>query len=421
MKQGKPVITVAIAAIAVALVIYFGFYVAKVFSEPYTTALAYTYTSNDSAEAVGILVRQETVLPAQTGIVDVTRSEGEKVGVGQSVAQVYRDSQAQTNQADLEALADQIQLLEYSSDGGGVDSAAKLDENILQAVTALHAASGVGDYNQLEDQARTLKSTVLKRGYVYGNGLGAEELSQKLNDLKSQYAALKQQTSSSTSSVRAPQSGVFSTLVDGYETAVTPQTVFQLTPSSLSALLAGQGKEAGGGMGKLITSTRWYFAAALPVSVAERLKEGSTATLRFSGDFDQDIDMRVDQVGQAEGDKSVAVFSTDRYLSQTTLLRQQTAELIFNSWSGLRIPKQALRMEKSTYTDKETGQEVQNNRLGVYALLGGRAEFKTVEVVTEGDDYYVVRSTTDESDALRAGDEVIVRATELYNGQLLEY
>lgn len=421
MKQGKPVITVAITAIAVALVIYFGFYVAKVFSEPYTTALAYTYTSNDSAEAVGILVRQETVLPAQTGIVDVTRSEGEKVGVGQSVAQVYRDSQAQTNQADLEALADQIQLLEYSSDGGGVDSAAKLDENILQAVTALHAASGVGDYNQLEDQARTLKSTVLKRGYVYGKGLGAEELSQKLNDLKSQYAALKQQTSSSTSSVRAPQSGVFSTLVDGYETAVTPQTVFQLTPASLSALLAGQGKEAGGGMGKLITSTRWYFAAALPVSVAERLKEGSTATLRFSGDFDQDIDMRVDQVGQAEGDKSVVVFSTDRYLSQTTLLRQQTAELIFNSWSGLRIPKQALRMEKSTYTDKETGQEVQNNRLGVYALLGGRAEFKTVEVVTEGDDYYVVRSTTDESDALRAGDEVIVRATELYDGQLLEY
>ena len=421
MKQGKPVITVAIAAIAVALVIYFGFYVAKVFSGPYTTALAYTYTSNDSAEAVGILVRQETVLPAQTGIVDVTRSEGEKVGVGQSVAQVYRDSQAQNNQADLEALADQIQLLEYSSDGGGVDSAAKLDENILQAVTALHAASGVGDYNQLEDQARTLKSTVLKRGYVYGNGLGAEELSQKLNDLKSQYAALKQQTSSSTSTIRAPQSGVFSTLVDGYETAVTPQTVLQLTPSSLSALLAGQGKEAGGGMGKLITSTRWYFAAALPVSVAERLKEGSTATLRFSGDFDQDIDMRVDQVGQAEGDKSVVVFSTDRYLSQTTLLRQQTAELIFNSWSGLRIPKQALRMEKSTYTDKETGQEVQNNRLGVYALLGGRAEFKTVEVVTEGDDYYVVRSTTDESDALRAGDEVIVRATELYDGQLLEY
>ena len=421
MKQGKSVITFAMAAIAVALVIYFGFYVAKVFSEPYTTALAYTYTSNDSAEAVGILVRQETVLPAQTGIVYVTRSEGEKVGVCQSVAQVYRDSQAQTNQADLEALADQIQLLEYSSDGGGVDSAAKLDENILQAVTALHAASGVGDYNQLEDQVRTLKSTVLKRGYVYGNGLGSEELTQKLNDLKSQYAALKQQTSSSTSSVRAPQSGVFSTLVDGYETAVTPQTVFQLTPSSLSALLAGQGKESGGGVGKLITSTRWYFAAALPVSVAERLKEGSTATLRFSGDFDQDIDMRVDQIGQAEGDKSVVVFSTDRYLSQTTLLRQQTAELIFNSWSGLRIPKQALRMEKSTYTDKETGQEVQNNRLGVYALLGGRAEFKTVEVVTEGDDYYVVRSTTDESDALRAGDEVIVRATELYDGQLLEY
>lgn len=65
----------------------------------------------------------------------------------------------------------------------------------------------MGDYNQLEDQVRTLKSTVLKRGYVYGNGLGSEELTQKLNDLKSQYAALKQQTSSSTPPSGPPSPG----------------------------------------------------------------------------------------------------------------------------------------------------------------------------------------------------------------------
>ena len=194
-----------------------------------------------------------------------------------------------------------------------------------------------------------------------------------------------------------------------------------MTPADLDALAGQQVTAPSGTAGKLITSDRWYFAAAVSEEEALRLSKESSVTARFSGSFSQDVPMTLEQVGEAVDGRAVVVLSSNRYLSQITLLRGQTVELIFGSSSGLRIPKQALRMEKSTYTDKETGQEVQNNRLGVYALLGGRAEFKTVEVVTEGDDYYVVRSTTDESDALRAGDEVIVRATELYDGQLLEY
>ena len=61
------------------------------------------------------------------------------------------------------------------------------------------------------------------------------------------------------------------------------------------------------------------------------------------------------------------------------------------------------------------------SRLGVYVLIGGRVEFKTVEVVTEGSDYYVVKAGSSGSDALRAGDEVITRGTGFYDGQLLEF
>jgi len=64
---------------------------------------------------------------------------------------------------------------------------------------------------------------------------------------------------------------------------------------------------------------------------------------------------------------------------------------------------------------------VEASRLGVYALVGGRAEFKGVDVVTEGSDYFVVTPTSAGSDALRSGDEVIVRAVGLYDGQLLEF
>ena len=421
MKQGKSLITFVMVAIAAALCVYFGFYAFRTLDDPYTTTLAYQYTANDSVEADGMLARQELVLTAEGGIVEVTRSEGEKVGVGQTVALVYRDSQAQADQAELDALEQEVRVLEYAvTDTGNVESAARLDEDIIQAVVSLRSSAALGDYNDLEEQVRDLKSSVLKRGYTYGDGVTSADLSARLQELKSSYSALSQKNSSATTRVRAGQSGIFSSLVDGYESVLTPQSVFQLTPASLRELMAGSGS-GGGGVGKLITSDRWYFVTILSEDVTQRLREGNTAKLRFTGDFSQDVDMRVDQIGPAQEGKSVVVFSSDRYLARTTLLRRQTAELIFDSWSGLRVPKEAVRMVTVTYEDKTTGETVEENRLGVYTLVGGRVEFKRVEVVTEGGGYYVVRAVGTGSSALRAGDEVIVQGTGLYDGQLLEY
>lgn len=422
MKQGKPLIAFIMFTIAVALAVYFGLHVFDTLNDPFTTTMAYTYTAYDSVEADGLLIRKEQVLPAQNGIVDVTRGEGEKVGVGQTVALVYRDTQAQSDQAELDALAMEIELLEYAvTDSGGLQSAARLDESILQSVVALRSSTALRDYAQLEEQVINVKSNVLKRGYTYGDGLTSADLTQRLQELKSQYSTLRHQTSSATTKITANQSGIFSTLIDGYETVLNPETVFQLTPSTLKTMLEGGGTLNSGGIGKLITSSRWYFAAALPTDVADRLKTGESETLRFTGDFTQDVDMRVEKIGSPEGDETLVVFSSDRYLARTTLLRQQTGELIFDSWSGLRVPKEAVRMVKVSYEDQETKKQLEENRLGVYVLLGGRAEFKPVEVVTEGSDYYVVRATSTESTAFRAGDEVIVRATGLYDGQLLEF
>ena len=369
MKQGKSVITLVMVLIAGALAIYFGYYVFDTLNDPFTTTLAYSYTVNDSVEADGLLVREEKALSGQAGILDVTRTEGEKVGVGQTVALIYRDSQAQADQAELDRLSMEIELLQYAAaQSGDVESAARLDEDILQSVVSLRASTALGDYADLEDQVREVKSGVLKRGYTYGDGLTSADLTAQLQSLKSQRSALYKQSSGATTRITADRSGVFSSLVDGYESLLTPETVFQLTPSSLAAMMDSQSADEGA-VGKLITSDRWYFAASLPNEAAERLREGGTALLRFTGDFSQDVDMRVEQVGPTEGEVTLVVFSSDRYLARTTLLRHQTAELIFESFSGLRVPKEAVRMIKSTQKDEETGEEREVSKLGVYVLV----------------------------------------------------
>lgn len=421
MKQGKSLINLVILAIAAVIGLYFAYYVFNALNEPYRTTQAYAYTANDSVTAEGLVVREALLLPAQSGILEITRAEGEKVGKGQQVALVYQNSQAQASQAQIEELEMDIELLEEAiAQAGSLESAARLDEDILQAVVNLRSSYAQGDYTQIRTQVMEVKSSVLKRGYTYGEGLTSTDLSARLRQLEEELAVLTRQSARATTRVSAPVPGVFSSLVDGYESRLTPKSVYELTPSSLQELIDNPAGEDSGAMGKLITSDTWYFAANLPKTAADRLEEGGTATLRFTGELNRDVNMNVDRIGPTEGERTLVVFSSNRYLTLTTLLRHQTVELIFESWSGLRIPKEALHLIQTAPEDSSSSAAAPVNKLVVYALVNGRSEQREVEIVHEGDQYYVVRPVGSGRKVLRDGDSVITAATGLQDGLLLE-
>ena len=428
MKQGKPLITFVIVLLAAALGCYILYSVWRTFEDPFTTTYAYEYELNDSVETEGLIVRSEQVLTGGTGIIDVTRGEGEQVGIGQTVAMVYRDDQAQQAQEQQESLAMEITQLRYAiGQGGGVNSVAEIDQGIFQTLVDLRGSSAQNDFSALEDRVLEIKGSVLRREYSYGAELTEEDLTNRLSELTAEYSALQSQTYNAVTQITAPQAGTFSALVDGYEGLVNPETVLQLTPSGLTGLL----RQVPGGdpsaAGKLITSKEWYFAALVTQEEGERLAELPVpegedypqVTLRFASDFAQDVPAQILQVGPAENGQAVAVLSADRYLEQTTLLRRQTAELVFHSYAGLRVPKAALRIQTQTQTDKETGESVETNTTGVYAVVSGRLEFKPVTILSEGDSFYVVQPAQEGSRALRSGDEVVVQGTDLYDGKLV--
>ena len=153
---------------------------------------------------------------------------------------------------------------------------------------------------------------------------------------------------------------------------------------------------------------------------AERLIEGRSVTVRFSRDWSGEVDMTVERIGDTENGRSAVVFSTDKFLSDTTLLRRQTVELVFDSITGIRVPKQALRVDQQTVTDEETGEESQTSVPGVYTLVGEQAEFKPVTVLYEGDSFVLVEPADSNRKSLRAGDVVIVASDQLYDGMVIQ-
>ena len=159
---------------------------------------------------------------------------------------------------------------------------------------------------------------------------------------------------------------------------------------------------------------------------AERLTQGRTVPVRFSRDWSGELDMTVEQVGEPENGQCLVVLSSSRNLAETSLLRKQTVELVFDSVTGIRVPKKAVRTELQTTTDPETEEEVTTSVTGVYVLTGAQAEFKPVEILVDDGDYYLVQAALPEvaSDnqikrAFRAGDQVIISVDELYDGKVI--
>lgn len=409
MKTSNSLATLLMLVIAAMLALYLGYYAWDTFQNPFSTTLAYQFTVSDSAPADGYLVREELVLPGQSGILDLSRSEGEKVGSGRVVARVYRNTQAQQDQAELQRLQMEIELLQYAAAQGEESlSAARLDEEIITSMAQLRACTAGGGYARLDRRVMEVKSAVLKREYTFGDSLSASDLTERAAQLSAQAEQLRSQSSGAVNRVLAPVSGVFSSRVDGYEAVLTPETVFDLTPSAIDRLDDQEARVSDSIPGKLITSNTWYFVTPVPADVARRLSQGRAAVVRFSGELSQDVSMTVERIGQEENGRCAVVFSSDRYLSQTTLLRHQSAEIIFESQTGLRVPKAALRMW--TFETEEGPSE----QMGVYVITGGRAEFKPVEILMAGSDFYVVRTVSTGRTAFRAGDQVIVNAVGLY-------
>ena len=100
--------------------------------------------------------------------------------------------------------------------------------------------------------------------------------------------------------------------------------------------------------------------------------------------------------------------SCSDHMEQAARLRTQQADIVLRSYSGIRVPKQAL------YYVNDTGET------GVYVLEGAVARWKPVEILYEAQEYYLVREDRSSTSKLWAGDEVILTGQELTDGKVVE-
>ena len=405
-------------AVTLGVLAYFGIQGLQYLGDPLTTTLAYNYQVEEGMDLSGYVVRREQVLADEaSGLLRLQRSEGEKVGAGGTVALVYADQASLDRQREIDELSGRIEQLQFAQEASlGSEVSLKLDAQIMRSLLDYRAELAAGRLDNAEEHETELKSLVLKRDYTYSD---TEDLSGQIAELQSQLKELKAQAASSVRAVKAPVSGVYSAVVDGYETVLTPGLLADMTPSQLNAVQADETLTSQ--TGKLILGDSWYYAVTMSADQAKALRDSSgTMTLCFAKGVEQDQTVTLYAVGPEEQGRVVVTFRGEYNMAQVTLLRRQSAQLIWRTVAGIRVPNEALRAA-NTKVDQE-GNRTTVESLGVYCVVGMEARFKPVEVLYSGDGFVLVRSTAasdQESLRLRPGDEIIISAKDLYDGKVV--
>ena len=410
------------------VIAYFGVQGLQFFADPLSTTMAYTYVVEEGLELSGYVVREEQLLSdAENGLLRVRRIEGEKVSKGGTVALSYTDRASLERQEEIEALTAQVERLRYIKESALEQQASlKLDREIMDELMAFRKAVASGRLDVAEDTAGSVKNLVLKRDYTYSD---TAELEEHIAELEAQLKDLKNKAEGGVRRITSPVSGLYSGVVDGYETLLVPSELGAMTPSRLSGLRPEEGMRSN--VGKLVLGESWYYTATVSTEAAKELqktldKRGiNTLTLRFIKNVERDLEVVLESIGPDENGRCVITFRGETYLPQLTMLRRQNAKVIYNTIEGIRVPKEAIRAQKLT-VDAD-GVETVTEALGVYCVVGMEARFKPVKILYSADNFTLVRplqeqttqETASETIRLRSGDEVIISAYDLHDSKVV--
>ena len=398
-QQGTIFSKIAMPIVIVAIVVYLICSAWVGIRDPYQFTVAYTDTMETSVDAAGWVVRSEQPVAGAEGVVQLKRGQGEKVAKGKEIAVVYQDETYVENQEELLQVKNDLSALQYATYSESPSGTA-LEDQMLSAMTSLRTAASSGNYSSLSEQTETYRKLVLRREYLLSSEATAA-MTQAAADLQARYQ-------SGATSIKAQESGLFSSYVDGYETLLTPDKLDGLSPKDLAAFSQLTPSTDANVLGKLVTDSIWYYAVTVPGDCVTRFAVGDSVDVFFNS-LSETFPMEVFQVGEVQEDQVVIVLRSSQDDDKAEDLRQESGRVIFYSSEGIRVPKEALRVSK-------------DGERGVYVVVSQKARFRPVKILAEDENSYLVKADpTDEEDTriLRAGDEIVLASEELYDGKVV--
>lgn len=398
---------IAVAVLSLFLLAYIAYQAISYFYKPYREETIFQYSVQETVQCRGVFIRDEVVLEQEySGVLNYLHDDASLVSRGMRVADIYGSAHDIQNIQRAQELRDEIAMLEESQDTGSnyYTLSDTIGRRISEKLGEAVILAGSGWVADLPEVKTDLLRLINRRQIIAGT---EDDYTGRIAQLETQLAQVESATPQSENSIQSPTNGYFVSCVDGYESILTLDGAENLSVSDYESIVRAAIEEKQGIVGKIIKSYEWYYAALVPADSLGAFSKGIGITLEFGLSGIAPIPGTVFSIIEEPGSDYAVVLIECSYISgELARLRTRSAQIVFRSISGLRVPSKAIRM-----VDGEQG---------VFVVDRKTVAYRTIDVVYESAGFVIARWDKTDASSLQLFDQIITEGTDLYVGKQLE-
>ena len=357
--------------LALVLLIWGGYHAYQYYRSPLEYETVFEYSVTRTILGQGIAVREERVIEEDApGVGSYQFDNATRISVGETVAEFYETDAGDRNARRMRELDREIEMLRYAQNANinNFANADVINREIRDSLGNLNWIVSTGRCDGLAVVREELTSLVNRRQVATGK---TENFNERIALLTDEYTKLDSQTASdSIYQVKAPLAGYFSRNVDGFESAITPGMLDDMSVDEYLTLMESTAPRYGMPMvGKMVTNQVWHFAVAVSPHQTEWLFIGQVVNMELEG-LPQTIPATVmDLKMENTKEKTIVLLRCD-YMSDMLIdLRVADVKLHSSRYTGLRVNSEALRFQDSVR--------------GVYVIEDNTIRFRRLKPVYE--------------------------------------
>ncbi len=389
-------------AVAVFMIAYLVFYALDANYSPVKTEAAVMKTAEKSISTKVFVVRDEEYLSSTaSGTIVPLVEDGQRVAEGQNIGAVFSSDDA------AEKYVEYIKINEELARFEGISQAEKLnirdittyngetDEEFLKLVTAISN----GDYSSADSYAYKVRDRETSKQISLGHDV---DTSTVLSSLRTEAQSM---SVGEPSYLQADNTGYYINLTDGYEKTLNYTDVDDLNVSQIkNALTSKPNTQKISNVGKLVNNFNWYVVAVVDRNDTTDLAVGKTVKVRFLDSSSEDIKATVAAINSDSSGEVALILKCNTINPDNSGLRIENAEIIVETVSGYRIPKQAL-----TTLDGVNG---------VFIKRGNLVNFRRITTLYTGDDFVIAATYEAENSAYEQDMDELEEEARIYVNQM---
>jgi|LSQX01.1.fsa_nt_gb putative membrane fusion protein len=394
----------------ISMVIVYGWSLFAYFNAPLITELVTHGSHKEMESTIGYIVRNEIIVySGAQGSISPVAQEGERVPKDIQIATVYTGEVDANVRQMIKELDSRIASIRTSQSNNDLfeGDLRKLDRQMNERVEELKGMQESKLLN-LSLLKTEINDIIGKRLLISGEkGVAGANLQSLLDEKK----AYERKLSASKIDLYSPVSGIISYEIDGLEEVLVPSNLSELDPGDFDFLEDYDFDEAyskisnkGFPAAKIIDNFGWYIAAQVPETSLYSLAVGDNVSVCFFDYDDTTITASINHISNAQRGNVIIVLLLNQYIEDFYSNRKMNIGIISNSYSGLKIPASAIR--------------VQDGKTGVFAVRNRMAKFFEVEVLSQSGNFAIIKEDN-LGDGVLLYDEIILKSDNIQDGQLI--